>query len=545
MLAQVPTQSPSIIPLAGIVLGILIVIGVVWWLVGKLVRVGVLRTVVRLVASAAVVVAGVVLVPRLLPNLTSASAVSAQAAIKPSDTTTVQRGQLVQTLGAAGALAPVESVDLSFQQSATVTDVLVKVGQSVKAGDVLAKIDDTDAQSNLRDAQINLESAQNAYDELVATPRPVDVAVDKAALMAAQTSMSAATKPTDPNTIEQAQINVEQAKNSLWQAQLSRDKTMEVGPEFRTGNGGAQAGEISLTSGLNQDTTSVEIANQNLTNTLNQKPDAGSVASASASILQAQINLDTLINGPDAIDRRTAEITLQNAQLGVQTAQASLSKTSLVAPTDGVIAAVNLQVGELPDSTSTDTSGAAITLVDNSKFTIDLSVDENDVINLAVGQKVNISVDALPDQKLTGTITKVESQPTVANNIVTYTATVTLDPTQAPIRPGMNATVNIILSQLDNVLLVPNSYITTNTTTQQKTVITRNDTGQYVPTVVQVGARGTSQSEILSGLQEGQEIYLLPQSGTATQRGGGLFGGPPAGGGGNFGGGGGRPGGGG
>jgi HlyD family secretion protein len=519
-------------PMVGVAIGVLIVIGLVWWLIGKMMKSGAVRTTVRLVVSVAILVAAVVFVPRLLPNLTSATPVSAQSAVKPSDSTTVELGSLVQTLGAAGALAPVKSVDLSFQQSATVTDVLVKVGQTVKAGDVLAKIDDTDAQASLRSAQISLESAQNAYDELVATPRPVDVAVQKAALNSAQASYASAVKPTDPNTIEQAQISVEQAKNSLWQAQLSRDETMKNGPEFRTGNGGAQAGEISMTSGLNQDQSQVDIANENLANTLNTKPDAGSVASASASILQAQINLDNLINGPDANDLRTAQITLENAQLGVQTAQAGLSKTQLIAPTDGVIAAVNLQVGELPDSTSTDTSGAAITLVDNSKFTIDLSVDESDVINLAVGQKVNISVDALPDQKLTGTITKIESQPTVANNIVTYTATVTLDPTQAPIRPGMNATVNIILSQLDNVLLVPNSYITTNATTQQHTVIIKNDAGAYVPTPVTIGARGTSQTEILSGLQEGQDIYLLPaSSGTGAGGRGGFFGGPVGGGG--------------
>jgi RND family efflux transporter MFP subunit len=440
----------------------------------------------------------------------------------PLDTTVVKQGNLTITLNATGSLAPVDEADLAFQLSAPVTQLLVSEGQHVKAGDVLAKIESTNAESALRTAQIALAQAQAAYDNLTAPPRDVDVAVAQAQVTLAKASIYAASQ-TAPSTDskEITRLQTEIAKNQLWQSQLNRDLQLAPNPEFRNGNGGAQAGEISANAQVQAQEYNVEIQNSAYQDKLTQGADAGSLTSASASLVQAQAALDNLINPADANELRRSQIDLDSAKLGVQKAQQQLTLTTLVAPIDGLVANINLTVGEAPPATN------AITLIDDSHYTIDLAIDETDIVKVAVGQPVSLNVVALKDTAITGTVTKIEAAPKIDGQLVTYTATVTLDFTAAPLRPKLSATATITVGEVKDVILVPNRFIRVDNSTQ-RTYVTVSDNGKYTDMPVTIGVRNETNSQIASGLTVGQTIVLLPGSSTATA-GGGLFR-PPAGG---------------
>ena len=116
--------------------------------------------------------------------------------VTPLDTTVVKQGNLTITLNATGSLSPVQEADLAFELSAPVTQIMVSEGQHVKAGDVLAHIESTNAESALRTAQISLAQAQVAYDNLTEPPRDVDVAVAQVTL--AKASIYAASQTANP-----------------------------------------------------------------------------------------------------------------------------------------------------------------------------------------------------------------------------------------------------------------------------------------------------------------------------------------------------------
>ncbi len=499
----------------------ILLMAAVWWLAGRFVAARTLRLVARVGAVAALALVAVAALPPASGVSAQSDTPAASPDTVPVETATVRADQLRLTLSAIGRLETQAQVDLSFSGSSPVIELLVDAGQPVNAGDLLARLDTVDAESSLRNAQLGLAEAENTYANLVAAPRDVDVAVAQAGLNVAYASLGAASDTNDEIDIESARLQAELARNRLWQTQMTRDDNLDVAPQFRNNNGGAQAGEIRQDSNVAGAEYDVIIADTDYAGTVNETPNVGAVSSAHAQVVQAQANLDDLVDGPSEVERRAAEIDVQNARLDVQRAEEALNDLVLTAPFNGIVAAENLTVGELAPA------GAAITLIDNSQYIIKVSIDETDVVNVQPGQRVELIVDALPDARLTGTVTKLESAPVVEGQLVTYQATVTLDVTTAPIRPGMSATARIIMTEVDDALLVPNRFIQVDSTTQQPTVIGRTLDGQYIRIPVQLGARNETSSQILSGLDAGDEIFLLPQT---AQQAAPAFG-PPMGGG--------------
>jgi HlyD family secretion protein len=453
---------------------------------------------------------------------TQSTTVAAQG-VTPTDTSVVEQGSLTITLNATGSLSPVQQVELAFELSAPVIEVLVTEGQRVQAGDVLARLESVDAESVLRNAEISLAQARAAYANLTQPPRDVDVAVAQAQVTVANASLYSASL-TAPSTDDKeiARLQMEIARNQLWQSQLNRDIQLAPNPEFRNGNGGAQAGEISANAQVQSQEYNVEIQDSAYENTLNGGADASALSSGHASLVQAQADLDNLLNPASAAELRRAEIDVETAQLELQKAQEQLAQTTLIAPISGLIANENLTVGEAPPTSD------VITLIEDSHYTIDLAIDETDIVNIEIGQRVDLNVVALPDAVITGSVTKVDSTSTIEGQLVTYTATVTLDFTGAFLRPAMSATATIITGEVENVVLVPNRFIRVDNETQT-TFVTVEDSGQYHDAPVTIGVRNDVESQILSGLQAGQTIVLLPSQ-SQSQSQGGLFGGPPGGG---------------
>ncbi len=454
--------------------------------------------------------------------------VSAQK-VTVTDSTVVEQGSLTITLNATGSLEPLQELNLAFELSAPVTEILVKEGQRVKAGDVLARIQSTDTESALRTAQIALAQAQAAYDKLTDPPRDVDIAVAQAQLTAAKAGMYSASQTAPSGDAKEiARLQTELAKNQLWQSQLNRDIQLAPNPEFRNGNGGAQAGEIGANAQVQSQEYNVDIKDSAYQDTMTQGADAGRLTSASASITQAQANLDKLINPASAAELRRAEIDVESARLGVQKIEQQLVKTTLLAPIDGVVANENLTVGAVPPAAK------AVTLIDDSHYTIDLAIDETDIVNVAAGQTVNLNVTALKGTPITGIITKIDAAPTIEGQLVTYGATVTVDSTSAPLRPMMSATASIVTGEVKDVILVPNRFIRVDNDTQ-RTYVTVDDNGSYTDTLVTIGVRNETNSQIISGVQAGQTIVLLSGQAQSSSQGG--FFRPPAGGQGGVGGG--------
>jgi HlyD family secretion protein len=193
------------------------------------------------------------------------------------------------------------------------------------------------------------------------------------------------------------------------------------------------------------------------------------------------------------------------AENALKQAQQSLTNAELRAPFDGIVAQNNLRVGDLPPQ------GPAVLLVDNESFLIDVPLDETDVVNVAAGQRVEVLVDALPDVVLSGVVERVAFTPVRIGQLVTYNVRIRLDPTSEPIRAGMSATVNIIIDRRPQVMLVPNRFIRIDPLTQNAFVVVRQPNGRLAETLVILGRRNDTESEVISGVAPGDTLVLLPR----------------------------------
>lgn len=437
------------------------------------------------------------------------------------DETVVEVGDLSVTVSATGAIAPAKQVPLIFELSAPILEVLVKAGDVVQQGDVLARLDPTDFEATLSDAQIALEARQLAFDALTAPPREVDLAVAEASMEAAQSSYYAAgsTAPSDAE-VEISRLQTELARNQLWQTQLQADPVIspdgitlppELPPDvqqfiFDTIDGINAQNRVQYSTALDALDYGIDISEANYASVQSRGADLGAVNSANAGIVQAEITLDRLKNGAPASDIQNAQIDLETAQLALDQAQAVVDRAVLEAPFSGVIAQNNLVVGQLPP-----TEQVAILLMDTSGYYIELPIDETDIVKVEVGQPVTLLLDALPDAEVSGKVSQVSVTPTRLGQLVTYLVRVELDPTDALVRVGMSATARITTQQLEAVLIVRNRFIRIDRATQQAFVTVEREDGTYEEIQVVLGLRNDTFSEIVSGVEAGQKLVLLPR----------------------------------
>jgi HlyD family secretion protein len=376
-------------------------------------------------------------------------------------------------------------VDLGFTQVGRVSQVLVKEGDRVKAGDVLAKLDPAplqaavdQAQAALDTANANLQSAQTRADQ-----------VETNAQSQAAAGQADAWKQSQPSEISQPpwyfqqseQITatlkeVDTAKANLATEQANLQSVLKqassadlVAAETRMAN--AQAAFLVAKDVLdranatgNKDLenqaqnhydaakTELDAAQKNYDQMLSTQ-GASDVLEARARLAVAQEAYNTAVDrltslrtGDQSLDVRLAQESVQQAQSAVTQAQGSLNaaqvalqEATLTAPADGTLAQVDIQPGEIANPGKEE-----MILMDTSSWkvqTTDLS--EADVTRVKPGMKATITLDAFPNRTFTGQVEKIAMISQDTRGSVTYQATLSFDPGDAAVRPGMTAYVDI------------------------------------------------------------------------------------------------------
>jgi macrolide-specific efflux system membrane fusion protein len=221
-------------------------------------------------------------------------------------------------------------------------------------------------------------------------------------------------------------------------------------------------------------------------------------------------------------------------------ARRTLDATSLTAPFSGTIIAINGSVGgsssgssssssssgsgsgssasSAPSSSASSSSSSGfMTIADTSKLDIKGQFTEADVAKIKKGRQANVSFDAMPGTRATGTVTAIDQTSTTSNNVVQYGVTVTLDDVPSGLRIGATATVVVTTARATNVLYVPSAAVRTAGGQSTVTVLSG---GKQITRVVQTGAQGDQGTEIKSGLNEGDQVVIVTTTGTGTGSGG-------------------------
>lgn len=411
-------------------------------------------------------------------------------------TAVARLGDLSISASGTGTLIPVDSVSFGFETSGLVNQVLVSLGDHVEIGQVLASLDDTDAQSQLADARRTLRELTSPAAVALARQAVVKASQD---LAEAQSARGSVTYWYDAAIEQKYQAELVLAQANLERAQTSYDNLASE-PDTSTRKANAYQALFNARE-------AVKTA-QYYVNLYSTQPSQGSVDEADANLAYAQAMFDeagyylSALTEGDVPDSATGSqlIKLEQARSAVVTAQENLENTILKAPISGVIMSMDLGVG--------DKVGTAnlITINDLSAQRLDVYLDESDWTMLKVGYSSQVTFDALPDTVYTGKVIQVDPGLFTQGMTSAVHGIVQLDPPKEEfiLLIGMSAAVDVISASAGNAVLVPVEALREISTGEYALFVLEN--GEPVMRPVTVGLKDSYYAEITSGLQAGEVV---------------------------------------
>jgi len=471
------------------------------------------------------------------------------------------RGDISASINPTGEVYAPRQARLTFDASnIPLVELNVTLGQTVKAGDVLARIETATLQGALDKAEANLLSAEEALEKAQAPYADIDIRRLEAAVVQAQVNLKAAQQSLmdlqNPDTtaaerkVREAQSSLLSARDKLaalkadtsvqenldylqWQynelevqhgqllenpnpSEKQRDYQLLVRNLMLDAKETLERAKIQAQIDLlkaQHDVTTAEDAladAQEALAELLKGADAVSISEAQNTIAQAeydlmkaQDDLEQALAGPDATALKSAQAKYDSARAAYENALAALDKATMIAPFDGTVTRVGAKLGDLVSPNLT-----VVTLADLTDLRVKASIDETKITSIEIGQPVEITFDALPGRKFNGAVLEVPLEGRLNNNVVVYDVVITLEgDSLTGLKPGMTANLKILIGQKSNVLLVPAMAVKQSA---EGAVVTIQDIagGGTSTTPVQIGLSDGTYVEIVRGLNEGDRVIV-------------------------------------
>ena len=442
----------------------------------------------------------------------SKSAAAAQSALQ---TARVTQGSIVISASGTGQVVAAATANLGFPNTGsssnsgngTLTQLNVIVGNQVKVGELLAQEDNTNQAQALAQAKFNL--AQLTSPAAIATAQGA-VATDEVNVTNALQLLEFDISPTVYHWEQEIAADQQNLTNAQLDAQANpsaaaTQKVQDAQNTLNYDNQELAAAQIYYTKYYAPEYftyTSKTTGFRGIT-----PPSDTDIASARAALALAQAqevqdqDLVTALTTGVIPDTATGPslTALKQAQTALQTAQTDFNDTQIISPINGTVTAVNNQIG--------DTVGSAtvITVSDLSRLLLTIYIDESDLSKLAIGEEADAVFDSLPNQTFKGKVTEIVPALTTVDNVPAVQAQVQLDNTTGTaLYVGLNATVNVINAQANNVLLVPIQALKLLEPGKYAVFVVQNGNLTLQPVVV--GLMDQSFAEIKSGLQSGDVV---------------------------------------
>ena len=178
-----------------------------------------------------------------------------------------------------------------------------------------------------------------------------------------------------------------------------------------------------------------------------------------AMVKEGAVSQDTVDNSVSAYHQAVAQVALDKAnieqhQANLHEAQVNLTYTDIISPVDGTIVSRNVDVGQTV-AASFQTPTLFLIAKDLTQMQVDANVSESDIGEVREGQPATFTVDAFPNRDFLGTIAQVRQAPITVQNVVTYDVVVSVANPELLLKPGMTATLSVVIARRDDVLRVP------------------------------------------------------------------------------------------
>ena len=349
----------------------------------------------------------------------------------------------VEAVIAEGHLVPNDDLTLSFTVRGKVAEILVEEGDMVNEGDVLIRLADREqAEAALAAAQLELITAQQAYDDLVRT-EGLGRADAWQAFMDAQIVRAEAEREWEDlnidnidERIEDRAADVKDAKKDLDDAQEEFDKYKDLDED--------NSKRKDAEDDLEREQENYNEALRDLEEEIRERDTVRAVLDEALSTeAEAKRKYELTLKGPDAEQLAMLEARLNNAKAQVASAENNLTNYELKAPFDGEIMDINVSVNEMVGP-----EGWAIIVADTGQWYIETSdLTELEVVDVAEGQRVDILADALPDNEMSGVVEKISQSFKSQGGDILYTVRIKVNDVDPRMRWGM--TVEVTFEPLD------------------------------------------------------------------------------------------------
>lgn len=216
-------------------------------------------------------------------------------------------------------------------------------------------------------------------------------------------------------------------------------------------------------------------------------------------------------------DLEAAQASVTRAQVELDSAQDRLDDTEIKAPISGTILQKQVEEGQVITSSMSATASAGtllVTMANLENVYVETEVDETDIGKVQPGQSVTIKLEAYPDRSFRGSVLKIAPQGRVAQNVTTFEVTTEISNPSDIVKPGMNASVEIMAADRRDILVLDNQAIMEGRRGKMAIPVVEEGSeegseGGPMPIPIETGVRGWDKTEIISGLQEGDEVMIV------------------------------------
>ena len=410
---------------------------------------------------------------------------------------TAQVRDMTVSVSGTGTIEPISAYRVTSLVSGEILEAPFEEGQTVHKGDVLFRIDAGSVENNIQQLQLNVRSAQLALDDLLETrsdnQKDCNITAEDGGVITqlyvdqgdavAVGAVIADVLDRDHMKLEvpfhaadaagfyagqPAAVMVDGTAEKLTGTVDAIAATDSVGPggtlvrqvTILVDNPGVLTGESRGTASVNglacaSGNTFTYAASGQITAETSGDLDVLSVKEGDR-VAEGQVigvlsasDLDSQIEN--------AQIALENAQLSLRSAQEKLEDYTITSTIDGQVIEKNLDVGDnMGGMTGSGASASyAAVIYDRSQLTFDMDISEEDISQIRVGQKVEITANALDGQSFTGVVDKININGTTTSGSTTYPVTVKVDGSPEELYPGMNVSARVIVEEAGSVLTLP------------------------------------------------------------------------------------------
>lgn len=305
------------------------------------------------------------------------------------------QGQLEVLVSYSGRIKPVQEIMITPKMPGKVTRINYEVGQTIKAGDILFELDETDAMLQVNQASAAVELAEINLKKLSGSAYEQQMTQLKSAMISAEINY------------KDAKTNFESVKTLYEAGAESKFNYDRTESQYRLAEQQYQAAKA------NYDITEQKAAGENVA---------------------------------------TARAQLNQTKASYEIARNALENTKIKSPITGVVAAKNVKVGEYVSN-----AAASYIIIDNSSYTIDVDVNEDIIGKVLMGDSAKVYINAISQEALTGTI--IAAAPSADMKKQTYLVKVAVNNPPETLKGGMFAEIKLILNKADNCILVPLSSV--------------------------------------------------------------------------------------